>query len=324
MNKAPPVTPTCSSSRRCLQTAKDAVNPTLRGTACQGVGNANCSSCLTDNGTFLDSDLIQNLTSDCGDDLSTTRSNLCMTGACYTALDNSPDIIAGNANCMVQAGLQQSALRRVGCTQSDLELYCNNKAVGPAGCQSEYQTYENTDKYSVWKRPYGSGNSQDGYQFGANCPRGTAGIVLHSKSNDADYSVCIPLLAGVGVCPEVPTTSSVRGTQRYGFPIGIEPGVKGCLLPCGTTDDCPGGQECISGGFPAGIKFCAGRNSSDNRFYNDPTVSKLFRYPGCHSAITGNNTDCHSCIKGAANVNDKQAALFCDNLGMFHKANLPV
>jgi len=314
MNKAPPTQPTCSSSRRCLQTAKDAVDTTLRGNACQGAGNANCSSCLTDNGTFPDTDLIQNLTSDCGDALSTTRSNLCMTGKCYTALSNDPDIIPGNVDCLVQAGLQQSALRRAGCGHNDIDLYCNNKAVGPTGCQSEYQTYENTDNFKFWKRPYGSGNAQDGYQFGANCPRGTVAIVM--QADDADYSICMPFLPGHLTCPPIPSTSSVANQNRgRGFPVQIGH-VKGCFLPCGNNNDCPGGQECVD--FPGvpGRKFCAGRNGSDNRFYKDPTVSKLFLNQGCHSGFTGANPDCHSCITSKG-VSSQQAALFCD--GMFYK-----
>ena len=327
MFTAPPTDPTCtssdvpesSSSRRCLQTATDAINPKLRGTACQGVGNSNCSSCLTDNETFQDTDLIQNLTGDCGDALSTTRSNLCMPGMCYTALSNDPDIIAGNSDCMVQAGLQQSALRRAGCAHSDIALYCNNRAVGPAGCQSEYQTYENTDKFKFWKRPYGSGNSKDGFQFGANCPPGTLGVVM--QANDADYSVCMPLISAPNLyCPPVPSTSSVVARQGVGYPVQIG-GHKGCLLPCGTNKDCPGGQECVSGVFPGGVKFCAGRNGSDNRFYEDPTVSKLFLNQACHNFLTGSNPDCHKCIKSKG-VSDQQAAFFCDNAGMFHKVSV--
>ena len=324
MLRAPPTTPTCtssdfpenSSSRRCLQTATDAINPRLRGNACQGAGNSNCSSCLTDNGTFYDSDLIQNLTDDCGNALSTTRSNLCMAHKCYTALSNDPDIIAGNADCMVQAGLQQSALRRAGCSHSDIDLYCKNKAVGPAGCQSEYQTYENNDKFKFWQRPYGSGNSQDGFQFGANCPPGTVDIVM--RANDADYAVCMPLVNFPNTtCPPIPTTSS-KASQRVGTKVGIG-GQVGCLLPCGNNNDCPGGQECHSGFFPGGFKFCAGRIGSDNRFHKDPTVSKLFLNQGCHTGLTGSNPDCHSCIKSKG-VSDQQAEIFCD--GMFYKINV--
>ncbi len=315
MNKAPPVTPTCSSSRRCLQTAKDALDTTLRGNACHGVGNTNCSSCLTDNGTFQDTDLMHNLTSDCGDDLSTTRSNLCIPGTCYTALYNNPDIIAGNADCLVQAGSQQSALRQAGCANGDIALYCNNKAVGPAGCESEYQTYEN-DNFKFWKRPYGSGNSQDGFQFGTNCPPGTLGVVM--QDGDADYSVCMPMLfPGQLSCPPIPSTSS-QANKKIGYPVGIGR-FRGCILPCTDNNDCSGGQECIDYPGVQGIKFCAGRNGSDNRFYKDPTVSKLFLNQGCHKAFTGTNPDCHSCIKSKG-VSDQQAKLFCD--GMFYKVNL--
>lgn len=325
MNKAPPVTPTCtssdvpesSSSRRCLQTATDAINPKLRGTACQGAGNSNCSSCLTDNQTFQDTDLIQNLTGDCGDALSTTRSNLCMPGKCYTALSNDPDIIAGNSDCTVQAGLKQSALRRAGCAHGDIALYCNNRAVGPAGCQSEYQTYENTDKFKFWKRPYGSGNSKDGFQFGANCPPGTLGVVM--QDGDTDYSVCMPILnPGQKGCPPIPSTSSQASKYPAGYPVEIGR-FRGCILPCANNNDCSGGQECIDFPGAPGIKFCAGRNGSDNRFYNDPTVSKLFLNQGCHTAFTGTNPDCRKCIKSKG-VSDQQANLFCD--GMFYKTSL--
>lgn len=317
MITAPPTQATCSSSRRCLQTSNDAIDQKLRGTACQGQGSANCNSCYTNHGTFKDDDLFQNLSSDCGDGLNATRTNLCMAGNCYTTLSNDPDIIPGNTDCLVNAGRKQQPLRVAGCGHNDIDLYCKNKAVGPAGCHSEYQTYENTDGYQYWKRPYGSGNLQNGYKFGANCPGGTRGVVM--QINNTDYSVCMPLLVGMmktHTCPAVPRTSKVYGKINTGLPVEIG-GVKACLLPCEDEQDCPGGQECVS---QSGVKFCAGRNGSDNAFYKDPMVSQLFRNQGCHSMISGSNPDCHSCIKQQIpTISSQQASLFCDNGGMFHK-----
>ena len=310
----PPPTPqgSCGDTRRCVQSTSDAVNPALCSSS-----SSDCTSCLSNK--VVDTDMYVSVTKDCAGnsvDRMKTWENQCFNQSCLDALRRYPKLDPTNPlECTQTAKVPAVAsdLQRAGCLKHDINSYCAGQVVGRAGCEAQNQKYD-SDGYKYWKRPYGSGNATDGWQFGANCPPAVQGSVVNIKGTD--YAMCAPRGQGIEnkQCPPAPN-------GKHGFVAFNDfEGHPQCVLGCADVNDCPGGQECIS---VQGTKFCAGKINSQNTFHSNPTVKYLFSKSKCHAV-----DNCPACVLAGApagvveNLTQSQLDIFC-NEGQFLKEILP-
>jgi len=309
-NAPPPPTPkgSCGGRRRCVQSSSDAVNPALCSSS-----STDCNSCLSSR--VVDTDLYTSVYNDCDgnmEDKEKTVENQCFNQACLQSLLSNPKLDPTNSlqcNQTAKVPAVASALQRAGCYKHDISSYCGGQVVGRGGCDAQNQKYD-SEGYKYWKRPYGSGNPTDGWQFGANCPTDVPGYVVNIKGTD--YAMCSPLGQGIAKkqCPPGPN-------GKHGFVAFNDfEGNPQCVLGCADVNDCPGGQECIS---VQGTKFCAGKINSQNTFHSNPTVKYLFSKSMCHAV-----ENCRACVVKSApagvveNLTPSQLDIFC-NEGQFLK-----
>ena len=215
---------------------------------------------------------------------------------CHIALNSNIDIDPTNPNCSIAAGKNQHALKVAGCTAQDVNQYCSGNQVGQC------------PRSTVRRRAYPSGNSDNGFQFGANCPDNSVGLLVDDGKGNK-YSTCAPIRPPRGgrECP-VNSMSFSTGTRDL------------CLWTCNTDDQCSADQTCIPHSKADRQGFCLGPVNTTNTFYSNNTVQKLFKNDNCK-----NWDDCKSCLNIRGIKNPKQQKLFCPaegNPGMFYTVNL--
>ena len=220
-----------------------------------------------------------------------------MSCACHIALNSNVDIDPTSPNCGIAAGKNQHALKVAGCTPQNVDQYCSGNQVGQC------------PRSIVRRRAYPSGNSKNGFQFGANCPDNSVGLLVDDGKGNK-YSPCAPIKPSTfgTECP-VNSMSFSTGTRDL------------CLWTCNTDDQCSADQTCIPHSKADRRGFCLGGPvDTTNTFYSNDTVKNLFEHDNCK-----NWDDCKSCLNMRGIDNPNQQKLFCPaegNPGMFYTVNL--